>query len=89
MFEVGRVYNRRLEIHNPYGGQRQGASPHPETGLSYSCSLGRVENSIATRTGGTTMARSTIRERDRMETRRLSGVTEPSETTPYSNEHKD
>ncbi len=29
MFEVGRVYNRRLEIHEPYGGQRQGGISTP------------------------------------------------------------
>jgi hypothetical protein len=29
MFEVGRVYNRRLEIHQPYGGQRQGGISTP------------------------------------------------------------
>ena len=29
MFEVGRVYNRRLGIHEPYGGQRQGGISTP------------------------------------------------------------
>ena len=29
MFEVGRVYNRRLEIHEPYGGQQQGGISTP------------------------------------------------------------
>jgi len=29
MFEVGRVYNRRLDIHEPYGGQRYGGISTP------------------------------------------------------------
>ena len=28
-FEVGRIYNRRLEIHGPYGGQQQGGMSTP------------------------------------------------------------
>lgn len=32
MFEVGRIYNRRQEIHEPYGGQRQSGISTPADG---------------------------------------------------------
>ena len=30
MFEVGNIYNRRNDIHDPYGGQRQGGISTPK-----------------------------------------------------------
>jgi hypothetical protein len=32
MFEVGEVYNRRSDIHGPYGGSGKVASLHPAVG---------------------------------------------------------
>ncbi len=31
MFEVGRIYNRRNEIHGPYRGQQQGGISTPKS----------------------------------------------------------
>jgi 5-methylcytosine-specific restriction enzyme A len=62
MFEVGRVYNRRSEIHEPYGGQRQGSISTPrdwpfiflftgESGEQYGYRDGWDDNGIFLHTG--------------------------------------
>jgi 5-methylcytosine-specific restriction enzyme A len=62
MFEVGRVYNRRLEIHEPYGGQRYGGISTPrdrpfiflftgESGEQYGYEDGWDDNGVFLYTG--------------------------------------
>ena len=62
MFEVGRIYNRQQEIHNVYGGQRQGGISTPsgwpfiflftgESGEQYGYRDGWDENGIFLYTG--------------------------------------
>ncbi len=62
MFEVGRVYNRRLEIHQPFGGQRQGGISTPrdwpfiflftgESGEQYGYKDGWDDNGVFLYTG--------------------------------------
>jgi 5-methylcytosine-specific restriction protein A len=62
MFEVGRVYNRRLEIHEPYGGQRYGGISTPrdrpfiflftgESGEQYGYEDGWDDNGVFVYTG--------------------------------------
>jgi 5-methylcytosine-specific restriction protein A len=63
MFEVGQLYDRRREIHEPYGGQQQGgiSTPreHPfvllftsQTGEQYGYEDGWEENGVFLYTGG-------------------------------------
>jgi 5-methylcytosine-specific restriction protein A len=62
MFEVGRVYNRRLDIHQPYGGQRYGGISTPrdkpfiflftgESGEQYGYEDGWDDNGVFLYTG--------------------------------------
>jgi 5-methylcytosine-specific restriction enzyme A len=62
VFEVGRVYNRRLEIHEPYGGQSQGGISTPrdwpfiflftgESGEQYGYKDGWDDNGVFLYTG--------------------------------------
>ena len=52
MFEIGRVYNRRSEIHGPYGGQWQGGISTPRDWPLVFLFTGESGSSTVTGTGG-------------------------------------